>query len=74
LTARPSYRSSFGDRIGGLALPQIEAKYDPAKDIGAPAPVLTKAVEEQLGLKLVPAREAVKILIVDHADAEPVEN
>jgi uncharacterized protein (TIGR03435 family) len=36
--------------------------------------LLPKALEEQLGLKLVPSREPVKTLIVDHADTVPVEN
>ncbi len=49
-------------------------------DVSSPAnsefapPLLTAAVQEQLGLKLVPAKEPVQILIVDHADAVPVSN
>ena len=35
---------------------------------------LMKAVQEQLGLKLTPAKEVIKILIVDHADDVPTEN
>jgi uncharacterized protein (TIGR03435 family) len=41
---------------------------------GVVPPLLTKAVEEQLGLKLVSGKEAIKVLIVDHADAVPVAN
>lgn len=41
---------------------------------GVAAPLLTKAVQEQLGLKLVPAKEALKFLVVDHADDVPVSN
>lgn len=38
------------------------------------APFLMKAVQEQLGLKLTPTREAIKILVVDHADDVPTES
>lgn len=41
---------------------------------GPAAPLLNKAVQEQLGLKLVPSREPVKILVVDHVDDVPVAN
>jgi uncharacterized protein (TIGR03435 family) len=41
----------------------------------APTPsLLTSAVQGQLGLKLVPVKEPVKILVIDHADMTPVEN
>ncbi len=33
-----------------------------------------KALEEQLGLKLVLAKEPIKILMIDHADSVPLEN
>ena len=48
--------------------------YDATKDTGPPLATLPKAVEEQLGLKLVPGKESIKYLIVDHADAVPTEN
>ncbi len=41
---------------------------------GIAAPLLTKAVQEQLGLKLVPVKEPLKFLVVDHADDVPVAN
>jgi uncharacterized protein (TIGR03435 family) len=45
-----------------------------ASDTPTNAPLLANALQEQLGLKLVSAKEAVKILVVDHADAVPTEN
>ena len=48
--------------------------YDASGDNGVAPPLLTKAVEEQLGLKLVPGKEPIKTLVVDHADAVPVPN
>jgi len=57
---------------------KIELNFSPgdadASKEGPLLPLLPKALEEQLGLKLVPVKEAVKILLVDHADMEPVEN
>jgi len=38
------------------------------------APPLNEALQKQLGLKLVPAKEPVEILVVDHVDDVPVEN
>ncbi len=47
---------------------------DASLEAGPTAPLLDKAVQEQLGLRLVPGKEPVKILIVDHVDDEPVAN
>ncbi len=41
---------------------------------GTSVPFLAKAAEEQLGLKLVPSTEPIKILVVDHADDVPLAN
>jgi uncharacterized protein (TIGR03435 family) len=56
-----------------IALTFAPDDVDASKE-GVIPPLLPKAMEEQLGLKLAPAREAIKTLIVDHADTAPVEN
>jgi uncharacterized protein (TIGR03435 family) len=56
-----------------IALTFAPDNLDPSSE-GVIPPLLPKAVEEQLGLKLVPAKEPIKTLIVDHADTVPVEN
>ena len=48
--------------------------YDGPLANNSPASVLTDALREQLGLKLVPGKEPIRILIVDHADVVPVPN
>ena len=40
-------------------------------DIG---PTLYEAVEQQLGLKLKPAKRPVEVFVIDHLDRTPVEN
>ncbi len=45
-----------------------------ASDTSTNAPLLASALPEQLGLRLLPVREPVKILVVDHADAVPTSN
>ena len=57
-----------------IALSFAAPDYDYSKDMGVPAAPLNKAVEEQLGLKLVAAKEELKFLVVDHADRMPTEN
>jgi len=46
----------------------------PSQDAGPVAPPLPKAIEQQLGLKLVPGKEPIRFLVVDHADQVPVGN
>jgi uncharacterized protein (TIGR03435 family) len=39
-----------------------------------PGPSIFTAVQEQLGLKLEARKDAVEVLVIDHADTVPVEN
>jgi uncharacterized protein (TIGR03435 family) len=43
-------------------------------DYVADAPALNVAMEQQLGLKLVDAKKAYDVVVIDHADKEPAEN
>jgi bla regulator protein BlaR1 len=38
------------------------------------APILTDAVQQQLGLKLQPAKEQMPVIAVDHIEKTPTEN
>jgi uncharacterized protein (TIGR03435 family) len=43
-------------------------------DASEPAPYLPQAVEKQLGLKMVPQKIPIEIVVIDHVDRKPVEN
>jgi uncharacterized protein (TIGR03435 family) len=57
-----------------IALTFAREDLDAPVGSGPAAPLLNNAVQEQLGLKLVPEKQPVKILIVDHIDDVPVAN
>lgn len=43
-------------------------------EVGAPTPTLVGAFEDQLGLKLNPAKGPIQVLVVDHLNKVPTEN
>jgi uncharacterized protein (TIGR03435 family) len=60
---------SFGMRMAG------PAEGGPAPSAPDPtAPTVATAVQDQLGLKLEPARTMMEILVIDRAEKVPVEN
>jgi uncharacterized protein (TIGR03435 family) len=52
-------------------------KWEPLRDAlvanGPDAPSLTRAIEQELGIRLVPARDPIEVLVIDHVD-RPSEN
>jgi uncharacterized protein (TIGR03435 family) len=52
----------------------IELDYASANDPNSTLPDLFTALQEELGLKLVPQRIPVEILVIDHVDRVPTEN
>jgi uncharacterized protein (TIGR03435 family) len=53
----------------------------PAPAIGEPAdaevsgaPTIFSAITQQIGLKLKPVKAALDVLVIDHADKDPIEN
>ncbi len=57
-----------------IALTFASEEINPGGNGGGTAPFLKNAIQEQLGLKLTPVQEQIKILVVDHADDKPTEN
>ncbi len=62
LTGTYDFTLTFSDRIDVAA-----------DDVASAAPALTTAVEEQFGLKLVPTKAPIEVLVIDHIDS-PSEN
>jgi len=58
------------DKTGLTGYYDIDLKWTPDEDIaaGVSGPTLFTALEEQLGLKLVPAKAPVDVLVVDHVE------
>jgi len=73
LTGKYDIRLSFDDTTH-------QAGAGPAAD-GAPlddtpsgGPSVSKAVEQQLGLKLQPAKDPIDVLVIDHIEKTPTAN
>jgi uncharacterized protein (TIGR03435 family) len=53
---------------------QFEVLGKPPSDSDEPAPTLDRALQQQLGLKLVDAKAPFDVVVVDHAERVPTEN
>ena len=43
-------------------------------DVTGAAPTIFSAIEQQLGLKLKPVKAQADVLVIDHAEKDPIEN
>jgi uncharacterized protein (TIGR03435 family) len=62
------------DHTGLTASYDIHLKFAPSNDPNSSLPDIFTAVQEQLGLKLIPAKVPVDYLVIDHVDRVPTEN
>ena len=67
------------DRTGLKGVYEVTLKWIPettpaASDAPDAGPTVFTALQDQLGLKLEPRKDAVEVLVIDHADRVPVEN
>jgi uncharacterized protein (TIGR03435 family) len=62
------------DKTGLTGSYDITLSYASANDTNSTLPSLFTAIQEQLGLKLEPAKVPVGYLVIDHADRVPTEN
>jgi len=67
------------DETGLKGVYELKLEWTPEPTRGIPdppenGPSLFTAVQEQLGLKLEARKDAVEVLVIDHADQTPVEN
>jgi uncharacterized protein (TIGR03435 family) len=62
------------DKTGLSGSYDIKLRYAPTNDPNSALPSLFTAVQEQLGLRLQPAKVPADYLVVDHAERVPTEN
>lgn len=62
------------DKTGLTGRYDIDLKYRDSADDDRPLPSVFTAVQEQLGLKLVPAKLQLDYLVIDHTERVPEEN
>jgi len=73
MLARP-VGATVDDQTGLEGSYDFDLRFRAQDDSNSALPDIFTAVEEQLGLKLIPAKVPVKYLIVDHVDRVPTEN
>ena len=59
--------------VGMIGIPSPIALASPDAETD-PAPPLTTAIEEQLGLKLKPAKGALDVIVIDQAQRMPIQD
>jgi len=62
------------DRTGIKGSYDFDLRYSAMNDANSNLPDLFTAIQEELGLKLRPAKVPVDMLVIDHVDREPTEN
>jgi uncharacterized protein (TIGR03435 family) len=62
------------DKTGITGTFSIKLKYAPMDDPDSPLPSVFTALQDQLGLKLIPQKVPVEELVIDHIDKAPTEN
>ncbi|HWG16855.1 MAG TPA: TIGR03435 family protein [Acidobacteriaceae bacterium] len=62
------------DKTGLSDTYDVHLKFAPSDDPNSSLPSIFTAIQEQLGLKLVPAKVPVSYLVIDHVDRVPTEN
>jgi bla regulator protein BlaR1 len=62
------------DKTGLAGEYVVRLRYAAANDVNSTLPSIFTAIQEQLGLKLQPAKVPVEYLVVDHAERVPTEN
>lgn len=62
------------DRTGIKGSYDFDLRYAAMNDVNSNLPDLFTAIQEELGLKLRPAKVPVDMLVIDHVDRQPTEN
>ena len=62
------------DQTGLKGFYDVELRWTPDGSDADTGPTVFTALQEQLGLKLEGRRDAVEVMVIDHADRVPVEN
>ena len=70
----PQAGGTVVDRTGIPGVFDVDLHFATGTDTESEWPILSVAVEQQLGLKLQPQKLTVNTLVVEHADSEPTPN
>jgi uncharacterized protein (TIGR03435 family) len=73
ILARPAGQPVI-DKTGLAGAYDFKLSYAPANDPNSPLSSFFTALQEQLGLKLLPAKVPLEIIVIDHVDRIPTDN